>query len=151
VKAEEEVKKAEREKAEASRKALADQMAQVLSVRFVDVKLHKASFRDFDVESYVRFAIEFNNMGSKTITGMKGIANFKDKFGDTISELPIKVEQKLPAGEKVIIILSKRFNQFEPVDRTLANLDTATTSFTVSPEVVLFSDGSKFEAPKAKD
>lgn len=143
--------KLEKEKVDAARKVLADQMAQVLSVRLVDIQLHKASFRDFDVENYIKLTINFENKGSKTITGLKGIAMFKDKFGDTVSELPIKVEQNIPAGKNVTIILQKRFNQFDAEDRQLANQNAATINFSVSPEVVLFGDGSKFEAPKVKE
>lgn len=150
-KAEEAAKKLEEEKADAARKALADQMAQVLSVRLADIQLHKASYRDFDVENYIKLTIDFENKGSKAITGLKGIATFKDKFGDTVSELPIKVEQEIPAGKNVTIKLSKRFNQFDAEDRKLANQDAATTNFSVSPEIVLFGDGTKFEAPKAKE
>lgn len=150
-KAEEAAKKAEKAKADAARKALADQMAQVLSARLVDIQLHKASYRDFDVENYIKLTIEFGNKGGKAITGLKGIATFKDKFGDTLSEVPIKVEQEIPAGKSVTVKLSKRFNQFDAEDRKLANQDAATTNFTVSPEVVLFGDGTKFEAPKAKE
>jgi hypothetical protein len=76
---------------------------------------------------------------------------FKDKFGDTVSELPIKVEQNIPAGKNVTIILQKRFNQFDAEDRQLANQNAATINFSVSPEVVLFGDGTKFEAPKVKE
>ena len=150
-KAEEAAKKLEKEKADAARKALADQMAQILTARLADIQLHKASYRDFDVENYIKLTIEFENKGSKPITGLKGIATFKDKFGDTVSELPIKVEQEIPAGKTVTIKLSKRFNQFDAEDRRLSNQDAATTNFSVSPEVVLFGDGTKFEAPKAKE
>lgn len=142
-------KKAEIEKSEAARKALADQMAQILSVRLVNVDFHKASYRDFDVENYIKLTFEFYNKGIKDITGFKGFAIFKDKFGDTLSELPIKVGQKIPAGKNVSVKLSKRYNQFDAEDRRLANIDATSTQLIVSPEVVLFSDGTKFEAPKS--
>jgi hypothetical protein len=61
------------------------------------------------------------------------------------------VEQQIPAGKIVTVKLQKRFNQFDAEDRRLANLDAASTEFTVAPEVVLFSDGTKFEAPKTKE
>src|SRR5207249_1881417 len=105
-KAEETAKKAAKEKIEIERKALADQMAQVVSVRLADIDLHKASFRDFDVENYINLTIEFDNKGSKTISGLKGVATFQDKFGDTVSELPIKVEQEIPARKSVTVKLS---------------------------------------------
>ena len=126
-------------------------MAQILSVRLTKIDLHKATFQAFDVQNYIRFTMEFDNKGIKDITGLKGIASFKDKFGDTVSEVPIKVEQNLPAGQMVAVDLSKPFNQFEEADRRLANIDLSSVQFIVSPKVILFSDGSKFEAPKAQD
>jgi hypothetical protein len=150
-KAEAATEKANQEKAAALRKALSEQMAKVLSVRLADIQLHKASFQNFDVENRINLAIEFENKGSKTITGLKGLAIFKDKFGDTVSELPIKVEQEIPARKNVNIKLSKNYNQFDNVDQKLANLDAASINFSISPEVILFSDGTKFEAPKAKE
>lgn len=149
-KADEAAKKAEQEKAEAARKVLADQMAQILSAQLSKVDLHKASYRDFDVKDYVKFTIEFDNRGSKDITGLKGIANFKDKFGDTISNLPIKIEQKISAGKKVTVVLSKDFNQFVDEDRRLASIDASSVQFSISPDVILFADGTKFEAPQTK-
>ena len=149
-KAEVEAKKIEQEKAEASRKALAEQMAKVLSVRLVGIQLHKASYSNFDVENYIKLTFVFENKGLKSITGIKGIATFKDKFGDIISEVPIKVSEEIKAGNTVTISLSKKYNQFEHEDQSLVNQDVATTNFSISPEVVLFDDGSKFEAPISK-
>lgn len=143
--------KLERAKIDASRKALADQMAQILSSRLTTIGLHKASYRDFDMESSIELTIEFENKGNKSISGLKGISIFKDKFGDKVAELPIKIEQEIPAGKKVAIKLSKRFNQFIAEDRRLSTIDAATTNFSFSPDVILFSDGSKFEAPQVKE
>ena len=77
VKAEEDAKKAAREKLEAERKALAEQMAQVLHSRITNVVLHKATFRDMDVKSRIDFTFEFENKGAKEIGGIKGVATFK--------------------------------------------------------------------------
>lgn len=124
-------------------------MAQLLAVRLIDVRLHKATFRDFDVENYINFAFEFQNKGTKPITGIKGTAVFRDRFGDKIAELPLKVEESMPAGKNVTVKLQKRYNQFRAEDQQLVGLDPASTSFILAPEVVLFADGSKFEAPAA--
>jgi hypothetical protein len=147
--AEEAARKAAKEKAEAERQALAAEMAQVLAVRLIDVRLHKATFRDFDVENYINFAFEFQNKGTKGITGVKGSAIFKDRFGDKIAELPLKVEENMPAGKNVTVKLQKRYNQFRAEDQQLAAVDPSSTSFVLAPEVVLFADGTKFEAPAA--
>jgi len=122
----------------------------VMTVRLAGIRLHKASYRDFDVENQILISIDLENRGSKPISGMKGTATFKDKFGDILSELPIKFEQEIPAGKTATLKLSKRFNQFDLEDRALASLDAATVDFSVAPEVILFGDGTKFEALKAK-
>lgn len=149
AKALEATQKLEAERIAAAKKALSDQMIQLLSARLVDLTLHKATYQDFDVENYVKLAIEFQNKGSKTISGLKGLAVFKDKFGDTVSELPIKVEQEISAGKTITVDLQKRYNQFNTEDQKLANLSATTAKFSISPEVILFADGTKFEALKA--
>jgi hypothetical protein len=60
----------------------------------------------------------------------------------------MKSETTIPAGKTVTIKLGKDFNQFNDEDRKLASLDAASTQFELAPEVVLFADGTKFEAPK---
>ncbi len=147
VKANEATEKAAKEKLEAARKALAEQMAQVLSVKPSEISLHLATFRDYDVNSYIKLVFVFENKGQKTITGIKGIATFRDKFGDVVSSLPMKVEEELKSGTATTVKLSKRYNQFDHDDQKLAGLDANTVKFELAPEVVLFSDGTKFEAP----
>jgi len=144
-------KKLEKEKADAARKVLADQMAKVLTVRLIDIQLHKATYSNFDVNNSINLTFSFENKGLKTITGLKGIATFKDKFGDLISELPIKVDQEIQAGKSVTISLSKNFNQFDSGDRNLASLEAAKTNFSISPEVILFSDGTKFDVTNTQN
>jgi hypothetical protein len=144
-------KKAAGQKAEADRKALADQLAQVLTANLREVSLHKATFQNFDVENYIKFGISFENKGAKSIVGIKGIATFRDKFGDVISTLPMKIEVQLKPGQTTLVKLQKKYNQFDSDDQKLANVYAATAKFELTPEVVLFSDGSKFEAPKAPE
>lgn len=148
-KAEAEAKKMAQEKAEAERKALIAQMATVLAVRLSDLSLHRATYRDMDVKSRIDLTFEFENKGTKDISGVKGRATFKDKFGDLISASSLKVEDVLPAGKTTTVRLSRNFNQFDNEDRLLANADAGSITFELAPEVVLFADGTKFEAPKS--
>lgn len=147
-KAEATAKKAAQEKLEAERKALAEQIKQVLLISLRDLSLHKATFKDMDVKSRIDITFDFENKGAKDITGLKGKGMFRDKFGDTVSGGGFKVEQTLPAGKTTTILLSRNFNQFDDEDRKLANADAANLTFEFVPETILFADGSKFEAPK---
>lgn len=140
-------KKAALEKADAERKVLALQMKQMINARLADVSLHKATFRDGDVHSRINFTFEFENKGAKDISGIKGVATFKDKFGDTVAVVPFKMEAPIPAGKNVSVRLGKDFNQFDDNDRKLVNLEASSVTFELAPEVVLFGDGSKFESP----
>lgn len=140
--------KAARDNAEAQRRTLADQTAALLSARLLNINLHKASYRDFDVENRLELAIELVNKGQKEISGIKGMFVFFDQFGDKISELPFKFEQKIPPNSTSKLELSKRFNQFDAEDKRLAGINPTTTRFEMAAEVVLFSDGMKFEAMK---
>ena len=148
-KAETAARKIVQEKVEAERKALTAQMAQVLAVRLTGLSLHKATYQDMDVQNRIDLTFEFENKGTKDIAGVKGVSTFKDKFGDKLSSSGLKVEQTLPAGKTTTVRLSRKFNQFDDEDRKLANADAANLTFELAPEVVLFADGSKFEAPKA--
>jgi len=145
--AEEEQQKIAREKAEAERKTLAEQIKQIIGARLAAVSLHKATFRDGDVHSRINFTFEFENKGLKDITGIKGIATFRDRFGDAISMVPFKMEQSVPVGQTVKVRLAKDYNQFSDTDRKLSSLDAQTVTFELSPEVVLFKDGSRFDVP----
>jgi hypothetical protein len=149
--AEAEAKKAAEQKAEADRKALADQMAQVLGSSLKSISLHKATFENFDVENYVKLGIEFQNKGTKTIIGIKGTATFRDQFGDAISSAHLKLDINLKPGQIVTQMLQKNFNQFMEQDKKLASASAATTKLELVPEVILFSDGSKFEAPSSAE
>lgn len=138
-------------KAEETRKALAAQMAQVLTVSLKSISLHKATFSSsFDVENYINFTLEVENKGGKGISGIKGTATFRDKFGDVVSSLPLKMEDEIKPGQKLVVKLQKKYNQFRADDQKLAGVDAATAKFELAPEVVLFSDGTKFEAPAAE-
>ena len=120
----------------------------MLAVRLLNIQLHKADYENLEMISYIKLAVELQNKGNKAISGVKGIATFKDKFGDTVGELPIKVEEEISAGKTITVDLQKRYNQFSDEDQKLASLNAATTQFSISPEVILFADGSKFEALK---
>jgi hypothetical protein len=146
-KSQEAVKKAARDKARAERAALAVQMKALIGVRLTHLSLHKATFRDGDVKSRINLVFEFENKGTKDITGIKGIATFKDTFGDTVATVPFKVETQIAAGKMTSTRLGKDYNQFNDADRKLADLEASKVVFDLDPEVVLFADGSKFEAP----
>ena len=70
----------------------------------------------------------------------------RDKFGDTIAAVPFKLTQAIPSGKTVTVTLSRDYNQFNDEDRKLAAMDASILE--LAPDVLLFSDGSKFEAPQ---
>ena len=72
----------------------------------------------------------------------------RDKFGDTIAAVPFKLTQAIPSGKTVTVTLSRDYNQFNDEDRKLAAMDASSLTLELAPDVVLFSDGSKFEAPQ---
>jgi len=148
LKTEEAAKKLALEQAEAQRKALVEQMKLVLASRVIDITLHKATYHDGDVHSTISFEFEIDNKGAKDIAGIKGLASFRDKFGDRIAGVSMKTEEAIPAGKSVRVRLGKDYSEFNDNDRKLVNLDVHTATFELAPEVILFADGSKFESPK---
>lgn len=145
--AEEATAKAASEKAEATRKALAQQFAQVVEVRLAKVELHEASFRDHDVKDLLRLEIDVNNKSGKAITGIKGLLTVRDAFGDKVMERNLKTDTNIPAGATKRLQLSRDYSKFDTQDRKEAVIDASKTSSEFAPEVVLFGDGTKFEAP----
>jgi hypothetical protein len=139
--------KAASEKADAARKALAQQFAQVVEVRLARVDLHEATFRDHDVKDYLNLDIDVNNKSGKAITGIKGLLTVRDAFGDKVMERNLKTDTNIPAGTTKRLQLSRDYSKFDSQDRKEAAIDASKTSSEFAPEVVLFADGTKFDAP----
>ncbi|MBN8474413.1 DUF3418 domain-containing protein [Sulfuritalea sp.] len=135
------------EKAEAARKALAQQFAQVVEVRLAKVDLHEATFRDHDVKDYLRMDIDVNNKSGKTITGIKGLLTVRDAFGDKVMETKLKTDSDIPPGATKRLLLTRDYSKFDSKDRKEAAIDATKTTSEFAPDVVLFGDGTKFEAP----
>jgi len=138
--------KAASEKLDAERKALAQQFSQVVDVQLTKVTLHEASFRDHDVKDYLRLEIDVNNKSGKTITGIKGLLTVRDAFGDKVMERNLKTDTDIPAGTTKRLQLSRDYSKFDAQDRKEATIDASKTRSEFAPEVVLFGDGTKFEA-----
>ncbi len=138
------------DKAVAQRKALADEFAKVVAVRLVDVRLHEATYRDNDVKDYLTYVIEVHNKGTKDVAGVKGILTLRDAFDDIISTRPMKFDSKLAAGATARLSLGREYSKFDSDDRKEAGVDAAKVKTEFAPSLVLFADGTRFDAEAVK-
>lgn len=138
--------KAKKDRIIAERKALSDQLSQILTIRLMGIKITSQDQWGFSKRLNLHFEME--NKGEKTIVGLKGEGVLTDRFGDKVSETSMKIEETIPQGKVVKTSLGRSYNQFREEDKKLANVDAATCTFTFTPTVVLFSDGTKVEAPE---
>lgn len=137
--------KTKKDRAIAAQKAFTDQVAQALAIRLIGIKVTNED--QFGIGKRVNFLFEIENKGSKAITGIKGEAIFKDRFGDQLSEGNLKFEETIEAGKTIKTNLGRSLNPFMPGDKKLANADAASITFQFTPFIVIFQDGSKAEAP----
>lgn len=98
------------------------------------------------MEAYRRMDIDVSNKSGKAITGIKGLLTVRDAFGDKVMERNLKTDTTIPAGTTKRLQLSRDYSKFDTRDRKEAAIDASKTSSEFAPEVVLFGDGTKFEA-----
>lgn len=137
--------KAKRDRAIAARKAFADQVAQAVSVRLVAIKVGAED--RFSISRRVDLTFEIENKGQKAISGLKGEAVLKDRFGDQLAEANLKFEKVIDPGKTITTSLGRSLNPFIPDDKKLAQAEAATTTMIFTPVIVLFADGTKAEIP----
>jgi hypothetical protein len=146
---EEEANRIKKEKAIAVRKSITDQLTQVLSIRLVDIKTEGPL--GFSTAKRVTLFFEAENKGQKAIIGIKGDGLFMDRFGDKIGETAIKVEASFAPGKVIKFTAREYAGGFSTENMKLAGASASNTSFSFSPSVVLFEDGSKIESPSTEE
>lgn len=137
--------KAKKDRAIAAQKAFADQVAQALAIRLIGIKVTNED--QFGIGKRVNFLFEVENKGAKAITGIKGEAIFKDRFGDQLADGNLKFEETIEPGKTIKTTLGRSLNPFMAGDKKLVNSDASSITLQFTPSMVIFQDGSKVEAP----
>lgn len=142
--AEEKAQKAKAEKMKAEADAKKQEAKNALAVTVYDKQIIQG---DFDKSIVLR--IDFQNKTNKTITAVKGIINFKDKFGDPVNSMNFSETNLVIAphqSEKRD--LGRRLNEFMNDDKVFADTSLNDLTYEFIPDQILFDDGSKIVMPK---
>lgn len=142
--AEEKAQKAKAEKMKAEADAKKQEAKNALAVTVYDKQIIQG---DFDKSIVLR--IDFQNKTNKTITAVKGIINFKDKFGDPVNSMNFSETNLVIAphqSEKRD--LGRRLNEFMNDDKVFAGTSLNDLTYEFIPDQILFDDGSKIIMPK---
>lgn len=91
--------------------------------------------------------IAFSNKSDKPISGIKGVAMFNDMFGDLIMRSNLTTDKTIQPGKTLVWNGVIDYNQFLDSDVKLRNSDPDKIKFDFEPEVIVFADGSKLDAP----
>lgn len=142
----------ERLKAEKAKKLKAEKDAKIAEFKqAVDATVFDKYITDSDWQSYINLDIEIANKSKKTIEGLKGSFNFKDKFGDNILNLGFTYEsEEIPPGETATGTLQWDFNEYLDNHARFANLELSDMKYSFEPEQILFTDGTKLEMPSSE-
>lgn len=143
TKAEEKAKKEQADRLKAEKNAKVQEAKAALNVIVFDKQIIAG---DFDKKLVLSF--EFANKTNKKIDGVKGVVNFKNKFGDDVRGVGISEPSlTIEPNQSVKIDLSKSINEFISEDRTFAETQLKDLTYEFIPEQILFEDGSKIVMP----
>jgi hypothetical protein len=144
VEAEAKEKEAKRLAEEAAKKeaAIAAELAKYIAVAPFKKSFHKADFMSGEYEDRINIDFVFENNGPKDIRAFKGVAKFKDLFGEEIHSSNISHDEAVKAGSKKNWGGSLKFNQFIASQVKLRDTDLSNMKFEWIPKAVIFADGS---------
>lgn len=134
-----------KKKIEQEQKDFAASVAETLTATLVSKTLSD------DIIKEVHIKIAFENKGQKEISGIKGIAIFKDMFGDDLLSTEIKVDDNIAPGKKIIWSGSKHYNQFDKEDIAFATADPDKIKFEFRPTTIIFKDGTQVSEEKISE
>jgi len=111
----------------------------------------KKQFDSYEYQEYNTFKFAIKNSGEKAIRGFKGGLVVNDLFGDRISKLEIKYDDKLDPGKDKIISSSYSYNQFMDNDSKLRFTPLEKLKFSWEPEIIIFIDGEELKVAELEN
>lgn len=146
-------------KREAEEKALADKArrerdAQIAKLRSA-VTVALTSKVTLPEDSYsgrysprIKLTITIHNKTTKAVTGVKGLAVFRDQFGETIMETSLAMDERIaPGATRTTTSYGMDVNEFMDDHVKLAVTKYADLKFEFVPEQIVFDDRSVLSAP----
>ena len=109
--------------------------------------------KNFDAGRYserLDLLLAVQNKTAKPVSGIKGSLIFKDQFGTEITSMNLSLDEDVaPNASRSISGYGKDINQFEDSDTKLAVTPLSKMHVTFEPQMIVFGDGTKLEAPEA--
>lgn len=135
-----------RERLKAEKEAASQKLAEVLQVVFIEKGFQGSDFRSGRVRDAITVKLGFANKGTKDIAGFKGVAVFKDMFGDVVSSINLKYDDGIKVGVPISWDGVIDYNQFMDNDKKLRYTESDKLKFSFTPEAIIFADGTKMAA-----
>lgn len=149
--AKEVAEKLETEKRKAEAEAVVQNMREQVKAYVLNKRLEvQTGYNDMELDRKLHIAFVFENKSTKDIAGIKGRITAKDMFGDALSAFQISIDDPVKAGGNLTWSGSRstRFALGGNKDEKLAELADDKYTIAWEPQMVIFADGTKMEAPK---
>ncbi len=139
-----------KEKLKAERAQAIAVMQQAAVVTLVSKKLEtETGYSGIVMDEKIVIVLGFKNTSGKDIAGIKGTLNFNDIFGDELTGVHFSYDNTLKTGEAGAWSGSRsvKFGLNSGKDRKFAELPDDKYKAIWVPEAIVFTDGTKLEAP----
>jgi hypothetical protein len=79
---------------------------------------------------------------------MSGVLHFQNTLGQDIDDISMTYEHPIAPNSRVDWTGSSKYNEFDSTDVDLKDADLANIRLKWEPKVILFTDGSRLDAPQ---
>lgn len=137
-------------KLQAEREAAMKRMRDAVTVTLVSKSIEtERGYSGIVMDENLEVTFGYRNNTAKPIAGVKGHISIRDLFGDELSGFLISNDDTIPPGETITWTGSRsvRFAMGDNQDRKLAGLSDDKFKVVWEPEMIVFEDGSRIEAP----
>lgn len=135
---------------ELKKSAQSDATVEMLK-KTVSVTLKSKKYVKYNYEDGIDITLSIQNNGDKDIKGIKGLAHFKDMFGDKITSVNLSYDSGVKAGKTAEYNGTLDYNQFDAKDKKLAGIETKNIDFSFTPTTIIFEDGTKISSEDNAD
>jgi hypothetical protein len=120
-------------------------MSEALTVSLTRLEVEGRVGDSFGQFIFMHLALQ--NRGAKPIAGVKGVAIFRDMFGDTLATWHVSYDKGVPANGTKQLRQLVGSTKVDARDLRLAQTPIEKVTFSFEPSIIIFDDGTKLEAP----
>lgn len=123
-------------------------MKGALTVGLLEKNFHKADASNYEFSDSFVVKTQYHNVGTKTISGVKGLLAFYNQFGDRLTGFRIEYEKPLRPGAVAVETARYEYSGYESGDAKLRDTPLKKLRVVWEPEIVNFADGTSLRAPE---